>query len=106
MFHSSAKTMLDFQGQLPFAVIADPQKKLYAQFGVEKMSPLAALNPRSWIAAGRALTQSPSLRGASGKGEEHMGLPAEFLIDPRGRMVAAKYGKIVDDHWSVDELLD
>jgi peroxiredoxin len=105
VFHSSAKTMLDFQGQLPFAVIADPAKRLYAEFGVEKMSPLAALNPRSWMAAGRALTQSPSLRGATGKGEEHMGLPAEFLIATDGRVVAAKYGKIVDDHWSVDELL-
>jgi len=106
VFHSSAKTMLDFQGQLPFEVIADPGKRLYAEFGVEKMSPLAALNPRSWMAAARALTQSPSLRGASGKGEEHMVLPAEFLIATDGRVLAAKYGKIVDDHWSVDQLLD
>ena len=105
VFHSSVKTMLEFQGQLPFAVIADLEKKLYAEFGVEKMSPFAALDPRSWMAAARALTQSPSLRGASGKGEEHLGLPAEFLIATDGGVVAAKYGKIVDDHWSVDELL-
>jgi peroxiredoxin len=109
-FHSSAETMLGFQGGLPFAAIADPEKKLYAEFGVEKMSPMAALmaalSPRSWRAAGRALMRAPSLRGAAGRGEEHLGLPADFLIGPDGRVLAARYGKYVDDQWSVDELLD
>jgi peroxiredoxin len=110
VFHSSAETMLEFQGELPFAAIADPEKKLYAEFGVEKMSPMVtlttALSPRSWLAAGRALRRAPSLRGAAGWGEEHLGLPADFLIGPGGQVLAAKYGKYVDDHWSVDELLD
>ncbi|HYZ06494.1 MAG TPA: peroxiredoxin-like family protein [Rubrobacter sp.] len=110
VFHSSAETMLEFQGELPFAAIADPEKKLYAEFGVEEMSPrvalMAALSPRSWLAAGRALRRAPSLRGAAGKGEEHLGLPADFLIGPGGRVLAARYGKYVDDQWSVDELLD
>jgi peroxiredoxin len=110
VFHSSAETMLGFQGGLPFAAIADPEKKLYAEFGVQKMSPMAALmaalSPRSWRAAGRALMRAPSLRGAAGRGEEHLGLPADFLIGPDGRVLAARYGKYVDDQWSVDELLD
>jgi peroxiredoxin len=110
VFHSSAETMLEFQGELPFAAIADPEKKLYSEFGVVRMSPIVALttalSPRSWLAAGRALRLAPSLRGAAGKGEEHLGLPADFLIGPGGRVLAAKYGKYVDDHWSVDELLD
>jgi peroxiredoxin len=106
VFHSSADTMLPHQGELPFAAIADPDKKLYADFGVEAtMSPLAALKPRTWKAAGRALTQAPSLKGATGKGEQHMGLPADFLIAADGRVIAVKYGKRIDDHWSVDELL-
>jgi hypothetical protein len=105
VFHSRVETMLDLQGLLPFAAIADPEKKLYAEFGVERMSPWMALNPRSWMAAGRALTQATSLRGATGKGEEHLGLPAEFLISSDGRVLAAKYGTVADDHWSVDELL-
>jgi hypothetical protein len=40
-----------------------------------------------------------------GKGEEHMGLPADFLIGSDGVILAARYGAYVDDHWSVDELL-
>jgi peroxiredoxin len=110
VFHSRAETMLKFQGGLPFAAIADPEKKLYAEFGVEKMSPgtalATALTPRTWQAAGRALMRAPSLRGAAGKGEEHLGLPADFLIGPDGRVLATKRGEYVDDQWSVDELLE
>jgi peroxiredoxin len=110
VFHSSADTMLEFQGGLPFAAIADPEKKLYAEFGVEKMSPVAAfraaLSPRSWRAAARALTQASSLRGAVGRGEDHLGLPADFLIGSDGRILATRHGRYVDDHWSVEELLD
>src|SRR3977135_993143 len=105
VFHSKRETMLEFQGALPFAAIADPEKKLYAEFGVGKMSPLSAFDPRSWRAVYRALTRSPNLRGALGKGEEHMGLPADFLIGSDGVILAAKYGAYVDDHWSVDDLL-
>ena len=105
-FHSSAETMRDFQAELPFAAIADPGQELYAEFGVGKMSPTLALSPRSWVAAGRALAQAPTLRGATGRGEEHLGLPAEFLISPHGRVIALNYGRYVDDHWTADELLD
>ena len=34
MFHSGGDALLEFQGALPFTVIADPEKKLYAEFGV------------------------------------------------------------------------
>jgi hypothetical protein len=47
-----------------------------------------------------------SMRGAAGLGEGHMGLPADFLIDCDGRLLATKYGRHADDQWSVDELLD
>jgi peroxiredoxin len=105
VFHSRRQTMLEFQGELPFAAIADPENRLYAEFGVGKMSPLSAFDPRSWRAVYRALTRSPDLRGALGRGEAHMGLPADFLIGAEGVILAAKYGDYVDDHWSVDDLL-
>ena len=34
-----------------------------------------------------------------------LAIPAEFLISSDGRVLAAKYGTVADDHWSVDELL-
>jgi peroxiredoxin len=109
VFHSTAETMLEFQGQLPFSAIADPDKKLYAEFGADrKMSSRTALNPRMWWVACNALLHGlwiNRLHGASGKGEEHSGLPADFLIGTDGLVLAAKYGALLDDHWSVDELL-
>jgi peroxiredoxin len=106
VFHSKRQAMLEFQGALPFAAIADPDRTLYKEFQVGRMSPWLIFHPRSWRAAARALTQAPSLRGAMGKGEEHMGHPADFLLGRRGEVVAVKYGVFVDDHWSVDELLE
>lgn len=34
-----------------------------------------------------------------------LGLPADFLIGPDGRILAAKYGEHAYDQWPVDELL-
>jgi AhpC/TSA family len=105
VFHSSAETMLGFQGELPFAAIPDPNKELYAEFGVGS-SLKAVLNPRAPLAGFRARSVVHSVRGAMGIGEKHLGLPADFLIGPDGLVLAAKYGKHASDQWSVDELLE
>jgi len=105
VFHSEPETMLSFQGELPFAAVADPGKRLYAEFGVGTMPYTTALRPRSWRAAARGLAGAPSLRGIGSKGQSYLGLPADFLIGPDGTILAVKYGKYTDDHWAVDELL-
>jgi len=97
--------MLQFQGQLPFAAVADPEKKLYAQFGADRrMSPLLFLSPRTWWAGIIAIAKIRPPRDAD-EGEDHMGLPSDFLIGKDGQVIAMKYGKRPDDHWSVDEVL-
>jgi peroxiredoxin len=105
VFHSRAETMLEFQRELPFAAIADPDKKLYAEFGVGS-SLKAVLNPRAPLAGFRARSVVHSVRGTMGIGEKHLGLPADLLIAPNGLVLAAKYGKHATDQWSVDELLE
>jgi peroxiredoxin len=100
--------MRQFQAQLPFTAIADPERTLYTEFGVGSITARnfwKGMTPRSWRAASTALHAAPSLRGALESGEKHRGLPAELLIDPRGRVLAAHYGEYVDDHWSVDDVL-
>jgi peroxiredoxin len=111
VFHSSAEDMLPHQGELPFAVVADPGRELYSAFGVES-SPRAVLHPRAWSAVLHPRTWSAVLRGiraggspAPARGDSALGLPADFLIHPDGRVAAAKYGRHADDQWSVDELL-
>ncbi|WP_370012734.1 peroxiredoxin-like family protein [Nocardia cyriacigeorgica] len=104
VFHSTAEALRRFQADLPFAVVADPQRELYAEFGVES-SPVAVAHPRAWLAAARGAAAQRSISGALGRGEDHFGRPADFLIDPEGRIVARKYGAHADDQWSVDEIV-
>lgn len=110
VFHSSIEAMLPHQGDLPFAVVADPGKELYTAFGVES-SPKANLHPRVWLSFVDPRAFAVVARGlrAGGKigvkGESVLGLPADFLIEPDGLVRAAKYGRHANDHWSVDELL-
>jgi len=106
-FHSPADELLPHTADLPFATIADPEKRNYREFGVE--SGLRALDPRAWGAAARgiAMTITGQLRAPATRQEGgHLGLPADFLVDTNGAVIAAKYGKHADDQWSVDELLE
>ena len=102
VFHSPNSSLLPFQGSFPFDVIGDPQKKLYRQFGVET-SIYSILNPGAWPAMfeGHALRDRPSGDPEGGP----LGLPADILIAPDGRVFASHYGKHAYDQWSVDELL-
>jgi peroxiredoxin len=111
VFHSTAQELMAHAAELPFAVVADPEKQLYVDFGVEA-SPRALLDPRAWGTVLRAIFHSlvalirrrqpaPSLDPQGGR----FGLPADFLIASDGRVLACKYGDHVYDQWSVDELL-
>jgi peroxiredoxin len=112
VFHSTDEELRKYQAELPVAVIADPDKKLYAEFGVEK-SARSVLNPRAWPAVFRGLGRHV---GAVGKGEEHLtplkpkngsfGLPGDFLIASDGSVIASKYGEHAYDQWTVDQVLE
>jgi hypothetical protein len=107
VFHSTAAELQEHTAGLPFAVIADPGKHLYQEFGVETGA-RALLNPRAWPAIIKAIGRTiasgeplPSSRPRNGR----LGLPADFLIAPDGTILATKRGEHVYDQWSVDELL-
>jgi hypothetical protein len=101
VFHSSAEIMRRHEVVLPFHVVADPERKLYAAFGVER-SIRSILDPRGWGAIARGIATFGLGREP---GESALGLPADFLIATSGRVLASKYGAHADDHWSVDEIL-
>src|SRR5262245_7013016 len=111
VFHSTAGELLAHAADLPFAVVADPDKRLYAEFGVDS-APRALLDPRAWApirhAVARSLWAVVRKREPAPAANPHggrLGLPADFLIAPDGRVVARKYGAHAYDQWSVDELL-
>jgi alkyl-hydroperoxide reductase/thiol specific antioxidant family protein len=112
VFHSPADELREHAADLPFAVIADPAKRLYVKFGVESAR-RALLHPRAWEPILRAVLHStwaivrgrergPAARPQGGR----FGLPADFLIAEHGTVVARKYGEHAYDQWSVDELLE
>ncbi|MFC4108564.1 peroxiredoxin-like family protein [Micromonospora zhanjiangensis] len=112
VFHSDAAELREHTDDLPFAVVADPARRLYREFGVEAHR-RALLDPRVWATVLRAIVLDlpavlrrrkplPSLRQENGR----LGLPADFLIDGDGRVLAVRYGEHAYDQWSVDELLD
>ena len=111
IFHSAANELLQYESDLPFAVIADRDRQLYREFGVETAW-RALLDPRAWLPVVRAVLDSarqvvregrpvPPVRPGGGS----FGLPADFLIAADGHVLAYKYGRHADDQWSVDELL-
>ncbi|MFI6866608.1 peroxiredoxin-like family protein [Nocardia sp. NPDC050406] len=104
VFHSDAPALRRYQADLPFAVIADPERALYTEFGVDS-SPMVVVDPRAWAAAAKGVLHQRSLTGALGLGEDHFGRPADFLVAPDGRVLARKYGSHADDQWPVDEIL-
>jgi peroxiredoxin len=104
LFHSDADKLREYQADLPFAVVADPDRKVYKEFGVES-SFASVLHPRAMVAAARGFARTRSLTGAMGRGENHNGKPADFLIGSDGTVLACKYGSHADDQWSVDEVL-
>jgi peroxiredoxin len=104
VFHSSAEALRKVHAALPFDVVPDPGRQLYAALGVTT-SPLALFHPRGLRAALRAALSQASAAPSAGVADGPFGLPADFLVAPHGRIIAAKYGVHADDQWSLDELL-
>jgi peroxiredoxin len=104
VFHSSSSELRKVHTELPFAVVPDPDRRLYAELGVGT-SPRAVLDPRAWAAAARAVVARASADPTAGMSDGSFGLPGDFLIASDGRILSAKHGVHADDQWSVDELL-
>lgn len=111
VFHSTAEELLMYEAELPFDVVADPQRELFAPFGVGSGA-RSLLNPLAWPPISRAVVRSvwrilrerrplPPLNPHGGR----FGLPADFLIGHDGRLLSCKYGTQAYDQWSVDEVL-
>jgi len=112
VFHSTAAELTKFEAELPFPLIADPERELYRRLGVERgLSSLLSTRALRAAIAGQtaALGNRSTKRGALGPIKPtggRLGLPADFLIAPDGRIAALKYGQHAYDQWTVDELLD
>ncbi|MBY0160261.1 redoxin domain-containing protein [Paenibacillus lautus] len=100
-FESPEAALHRYVGQqdAPFPLIADPNAELYALYGVETSADktratLAQPNVHEYTdeaeAAGFKLTPE--------EGSNFNRIPAEFLIDERGIVRIAHYGRLITDH--------
>ena len=112
LFHSTPRELRAYEGDLPFDVVADPDKQLYNEFGVET-SLRGVLDPR----ASAPVLQAKFRRAGAKRAPRpagipvhptggRLGLPADILIGHTGTVLACKYGTHAYDQWSVDELLE
>ncbi len=100
-FHSSAAEVEKHEGGLPFDLVADVSKTFYRRFAVEQ-SWSAFLHPR---ALGAALRSAVRGRGGFKVENGRRGLPADFLLDASGRVIAVHYGTHAFDQWDAGTLL-
>jgi hypothetical protein len=111
VFHSRAEELAKYVGEVPFHLVADPEKALYRAYGAES-GLRALLVPKAWPAIFRAVAFAlpdvvlrrrpmPPLFPEGGR----YGLPADILVSPDGLVLAAHYGQHADDQWSVDTVL-
>jgi peroxiredoxin len=111
LFHSHAEDLLKYASDFPFHIVPDPFRRLYVEFGVES-SLRALIHPKALFAIVKSVGFSlfqilfqkkkmPPIIPYGG----NTGLPADFLIDRDGKVLAVKYGTHANDQWSVDEII-
>src|SRR5919109_5327366 len=97
VFHSSPKSIRSYQKDVPFLMVGDPKRVFYKEFGVERS--LGFISPKALGAGMRGMAHGHfGLRAFPGG---PLGLPADFMIAPSGRINAVKYGTDAYDQWSV-----
>jgi peroxiredoxin len=104
LLHSSKKKILANFNEVPgLHIIADRQKKFYrlyqAAFSWGKL-----FSPDTWRATFRSIFRGyfPQFTRFEGG---IIGVPADFLLDRKGKVVSWHYGKHFGDSWSVSQVL-
>jgi thioredoxin-dependent peroxiredoxin len=96
VFQSPAASIARYVGKqdAPFPIIADPEMVLYQRYGLE--SRWRAFLATKVVSRALHAIATGLLPGRIDGPVNRM--PADFLIDRRGRIDVAHYGKNIDDH--------
>lgn len=98
--------------QLPYHVIADPEGELYRKYKVERNMKKVVADFQGEEATQQLFEQGKTLYKGShedyiAEGEEGSDLiPADFLINQKGKIEFAYYGKYLGDHLSLEQVFD
>lgn len=95
---------MQFAGKeiLPFSIIPDPEEKLYRLYGLQ----------RSILGKMKTMLQFGKMKEIMSEGLFNLQsmtkpntLPADFLIDEKGQIIEAYYGKDFGDHIGLNKIL-
>ena len=104
VFHSPSDSIRKYVGKqdTPFPIVGDPDKTLYARYGVESSLKAVARAAITRLAdAGRAM--STGFLPGSIDGDKAL-VPADFLIDEAGTVRVAYYGRDIGDHLPLERI--
>lgn len=105
IFHSDERDVRRFIARQPrpFRMVADPEGRAHAAFGAERSSLGKA---KAVLMRLPALLRGLRLLGfAQGSRPTGALMPADFLIDGSGRIVATHYGRDAGDHMPMARIL-
>ena len=104
-FESNKESIMKYSGkrQVPFPIIADPDRIIYGKYGVTNSSVWGMIRGLTF----RMPTMIRAMRNghSPGKmeGDKYL-LPADFLIGPDLLIENAHFGKDIGDHFSIKEV--
>jgi peroxiredoxin len=90
------------RGDVKFRLVADPEKRIYAQYGIERGRLAAFFAPGALVSSLKATVRG-HLHGRC-EGSE-LQLPGDFIVDENGKIVFAHRGRHIGDNTSLDTLL-
>lgn len=108
VFESSNETLQAYleDTKIPFAVVGDPELVLYQKYGVEKsvgkmLSTMFKKQPKQDMKQGKALFDGKKYK----RDGSQTRIPADFVIDPTGKLAQVHYGTYIGDHLPLTVLL-
>jgi len=87
---------------LSFPIVCDPDRHLYAAYGLKKMGLLGFASPLMLVKGVKALGQGHSMGMPTG---DIYQLPGVFIIDTTGRIRFSHYSRDPADYPSADTIL-
>lgn len=103
VFQSPTASILEHAGaeRRPFPIIPDPEQALYRQYGVERS--LLGLAKSGLRVGDLAEALRAGIRPGLPQGPADR-IPADFILDERGNILVAYYGKDIGDHLPLEDI--
>jgi len=102
-FQSPKEKILKYVGKQnpPFPIVPDPEKEIYKLYGVEEslLKSLKAIRKTEKFKEAKNL----GFKGGESDGSKTT-VPADFLIDEKGIIKKAYYGRDISDHLPIEEI--